>query len=448
MDQAYHFPETFVWGAATSAYQIEGAWNEDGKGESIWDRFSHQPGNIQDGSTGDVACDHYHRWQEDVAILRDLGVNAYRFSINWPRVIPAGRGAVNPSGLAFYDRLVDALLEAGITPYPTLYHWNLPQALQDEGGWPARSTAEAFAAYTDLVTRALGDRVTHWTTFNEPQVSAYVGYEEGRHAPGHTSQAEMIAAAHHLLLAHGLAVPIVRRNVPDAQVGIVLNIIPATPASPSAADRDAAYLADGQVNRWYLDPLAGRGYPADVVAHYGWDRADVAAGDMAAIGAPLDFLGINYYTRRIVRSSAIPEADNAPRATFANDEHTEMGWEVYPQGVYEALCRLHFDYRFPAIYITENGAAYPDQKRAGGRIDDQDRIRYLDAHFKQFHRALQAGVPLAGYFVWSLLDNFEWGFGYTKRFGIVEVDFDTQQRTPKASAEWYRDVIRDGIRAG
>jgi beta-glucosidase len=447
MDQAYHFPEAFVWGVATSAYQIEGAWDADGKGESIWDRFSHQPGNIEDGSTGDIACDHYHHWPEDIAIMRDLGVSAYRFSINWPRVFPAGRGTVNPAGLAFYDQLIDGLLEAGITPFPTLYHWNLPQALQDEGGWPARSTAAAFAEYADVVTRALGDRVTTWTTFNEPQVSAYVGYQEGRHAPGHTSQAEMIAAAHHLLLAHGLAMPIIRQNVADAQVGIVLNMIPAYPASPSAADREAARLTDGQINRWYLDPLAGRGYPADMVAHYGWDRADIAAGDMEAIGAPLDFLGVNYYTRIIARSSATPETQNAPRALTANDEHTEMGWEVYPEGLYETLCRLHFEYRFPAIYITENGAAYPDEQRADGRIDDQDRIRYLDAHFAQAHRALEAGVPLAGYFAWSLLDNFEWAFGYTKRFGIVEVDFETLQRTPKASAEWYRNVIHATARA-
>jgi beta-glucosidase len=435
------FPERFVWGAATSSYQIEGAWQEDGKGESIWDRFSHTPGSVRDGDTGDVTCDHYHLWREDIALMKEIGLQAYRFSMAWPRLLPEGIGRANQPGLDFYDRLVDGLLEAGIEPFVTLYHWDLPQALQDQGGWPARATAEAFVAYADLASRTLGDRVSQWITLNEPFVSAIVGYLEGRHAPGHSDLDEALAAAHHLLLAHGWAVPVIRRNSPGARVGIVLNLHPQTPASSGAADRAAAWQQDGIINRWFLDPLAARGYPADIVAHYGRPMDSVQAGDVEAIAAPLDFLGVNYYTRGIARSSVVPEAENAPRTVFPRSEQTEMGWEVYPEGLYQILGRVHFDYRFPSIYVTENGAAYLDRIGPEGQVEDPPRVAYLKAHFAEAARAIAAGVPLRGYFVWSLMDNFEWAHGYSKRFGLIHVDYATQQRILKTSARWYRRVI-------
>jgi beta-glucosidase len=430
------FPEGFIWGVATAAYQIEGAWDEDGKGESIWDRFSHTPGKIANGDTGDIACDHYHRWREDVTLMKELGLHAYRFSVSWPRLLPEGRGRLNDAGLDFYSHLVDGLLEAAIEPFITLYHWDLPQALQDQGGWPARTTAEAFIEYADLVTRRLGDRVKHWITFNEPYVSAMVGYLEGRHAPGHSNLDEALAAAHHLLLGHGWAVPVIRRNSPEAQVGITLNLSGQTPASPSAADRAAAWLRDGLVNRWFLDPLSARGYPADIVQHHGNPMDFVQAGDLEAIAVPLDFLGVNYYTRGVVA-----EAENAPRTVFPNPERTEMGWEVYPEGLYELLGRLHFDYRFPALYVTENGAAYPDQIGPDGQVDDPLRVAFLKEHLRAAAQAIEAGVPLRGYFAWSLMDNFEWTHGYSKRFGLIYVDYPTQRRILKTSAHWYRQAI-------
>ena len=435
------FPQGFIWGVATAAYQIEGAWDEDGKGESIWDRFCHTPGKIANGDTGDVACDHYHRWREDVALMKELGLHAYRFSISWPRLLPGGRGGVNIAGLDFYSRLVDGLLEAEIEPFITLYHWDLPQALQDQGGWPVRATAEAFVEYADLAARKLGDRVKHWITLNEPYVSAMVGYLEGRHAPGHSDLGEALAAAHHLLLAHGWAVPIIRRNSPWARVGITLNLSGQIPASPSAADRAAAWQQDGVVNRWFLDPLSARGYPADIVQYHGRPMGFVQENDLEVIAAPLDFLGVNYYTRGIVRSSAVSEAENAPRTVFPNPERTEMGWEVYPEGLYDLLGRLHFDYRFPALYVTENGAAYPDQIGPDGQVDDPLRVAFLKGHLAAAARAIAAGVPLRGYFVWSFMDNFEWAHGYSKRFGLIYVDYRTQRRVLKTSAHWYRRVI-------
>lgn len=435
------FPPGFIWGAATSSYQIEGAWNEDGKGESIWDRFSHTPGKVANGDTGDIACDHYHRWRKDVAWMKELGLNAYRFSVSWARLLPRGRGQVNPAGVDFYSRLVDALLEAGIEPFVTLYHWDLPQALQDGGGWPARATAEAFAEYADLLSRTLGDRVTHWITFNEPYVSAIVGYLEGRHAPGHTDLDEALAAAHHLLLAHGWSIPVIRRNCVRAEVGITLNLSPHTPASPSTADRAAAWQRDGILNRWFLDPIAGRGYPADIVQHYGHAMDFVEADDLDAIAVPVDFLGVNYYFRSVVRSSAVPEDENARRTVFLNPNPTEMGWEVYPAGLHDLLGRLHFDYRFPALYITENGAAYRDRIGDSGQVEDLLRIKYLKEHLMAAAQAIAAGVPLRGYFAWSLMDNFEWAHGYSKRFGLIHVNYPSQRRIPKASAYWYRQVI-------
>ncbi len=442
MDHKIVFPKDFVWGAATASYQIEGAWDVDGKGESIWDRFSHTPGKVFNGDTGDVACDHFHRWPEDLALMQEIGLDAYRFSAAWPRILPAGRGKVNQAGIDFYSRLVDALLEAKIDPYLTLYHWDLPQILQDEGGWPARTMVDAFCEYADAVSRALGDRVKHWITFNEPYVSAFVGYEEGRHAPGHTDLHEALAATHHLLLAHGLAVPLIRANVPDARVGITLNFSPQTPASPSVADRDEANWQDGYVNRWFLDPLIGRGYPGDMLQGFDDEMEFLQGGDMQKIAAPVDFLGVNYYTRNIARSKTVPEDENAPPTVYPNQEHTEMGWEVYPDALYNLLGRLHFEYGFPAIYITENGAAFKDQVGPEGQVDDPARLHYIQRHLEKVAQAIAIGVPVKGYFVWSLLDNFEWAHGYSKRFGLVYVDYESQKRILKSSAKWYAQVVR------
>lgn len=446
------FPESFLWGTATSAYQIEGAWDADGKGESIWDRFSHTPGKVENGDTGDVACDHYHRWPEDIKLMEELGLQAYRFSISWPRILPQGRGQVNQAGLDFYSRLVDGLLKAGITPFLTLYHWDLPQALQDEGGWAVRSTAEAFVEYADALSRHLGDRVKHWITHNEPAVVAYNGTSSGEHAPGIQDPAAALRTGHHLLLSHGWAVPVLRQNSRDAEVGITLNINWIVPASPSQADVHAYRYADGIWMRWFLDPIYGRHYPADIVTDHvaaGYVPPEgmsfVEVGDMRAIAVPTDFLGLNYYTRFLGRNHDVPEHENLPETVFQapqNDtDWTEMAWEVYPDGLFNVLCRLHFEYQVPKIYITENGCSYSDGPDADGRVRDVRRLHYLRDHFAAAHRAMEIGVPLAGYFVWSFLDNFEWGHGYAQRFGIVWVDFGTQQRIPKDSALWYRQVI-------
>jgi len=436
-----NFPEGFVWGVATSAYQIEGGSKEGGKGESIWDRFTHTRGTISDGSTGDAACDHYHRWPEDVTLMKELGIGAYRLSLSWARLLPDGWGRTAPAGIDFYSRLVDGLLRAGIEPYVTLYHWDLPQALQDKGGWPARDTAKAFMEYADLASRHLGDRVKHWMTLNEPYVSALAGHLEGRHAPGHTDIDEALAAAHHLLLGHGLAVPAIRDNCSDAQLGIVLNLGPQMAASPSEADQAAARMADGIHNRWFLDPLASRGYPEDIVHHNGRPMGFASSSDMKTIAAPLDFLGVNYYSRRIVRSEEVDEADNETPTVLQGPEATEMGWEVYPEGLFDILTRVHTDYDFPALYVTENGAAYEDEISPDGEIHDPKRVDFLRSHLTQAALATQTGVPLKGYFAWSFMDNFEWAHGYTKRFGLVYVDYETLERIPKASAAWYSRVI-------
>jgi beta-glucosidase len=440
------FPHDFVWGAATAAYQIEGGVNEDGRGASIWDTFSHTPGKTDNGDTGDVACDHYHRWREDVRLIQELGLQAYRLSIAWPRIVPQGTGQVNQRGLDFYDRLVDALLEANITPFITLYHWDLPQALQDRGGWANRDTVDAFAEYADVVARQLGDRVQHWITHNEPWVVSFIGNYEGRHAPGIQNLPTALQVSHHLLLSHGRAVPILRANSANAQVGITLNLAPARAASDTPDDHQAATRADGYQNRWFLDPLFGRGYPADMLALYGDRFPSVSADDLQAIAAPIDFLGINYYFPVFTRAAAT----GAEPLGFAQlgrhelaargYEITEMGWPVVPDGLSELLTRVHRDYQPPAIYITENGAAFPDQV-VNNSVDDPRRVAYLHDHFLAARKAIDGGVPLRGYFVWSLMDNFEWGFGYSKRFGIVYVDYQTQTRIPKTSARWYQRVI-------
>jgi beta-glucosidase len=442
----YRFPEGFLWGVATSAQQIEGGRDEAGRGESIWDRFALTPGAIEDGSNPFTACDHYHRWREDVEHMTWLGIGAYRFSVAWPRILPEGRGAPNSAGLDFYDALVDALLAAGIRPFVTLYHWDLPQPLQDCGGWGTRETAEAFVDFAAAVTARLGDRVRQWATHNEPWCIATQGHEDGSHAPGHKDPGEALRAAHHLLLSHGWAVGEIRRNVPDAQIGIVLNFSPAWPVTGSEADLEAARRFDGLFNRWYLDPLFRGTYPADAVAdrirrgHLETSELPFAKdGDLATIKAPLDFLGVNYYSRTAVKAG--PGGDPIAVAMVPREELTDMGWEVFPQGLTEILVRVAREYGPRSIYVTENGAAFPDAVGATGRVADARRTAYLRSHVAAAHRALSAGVPLGGYFAWSLLDNFEWQHGYTKRFGLFRVDFDTGQRTAKDSAYWYRDAI-------
>ncbi len=437
------FPKGFLWGVATASYQIEGAWKEDGKGENIWDRFSHTSGNVQEGDTGDVACDHYHRFRDDVALMKELGFKAYRFSIAWPRVLPSGRGKINELGVQFYSDLVDELLAAGIEPWVTLYHWDLPQALEDEGGWAVRGSVDAFLEYTDAITRALGDRVKNWITLNEPWVSAFLGYEHGVHAPGRKDLQAAVAAAHHLLLAHGKAVPVIRKNVPNAKVGITLNLTPQVPASQSFSDRMAATWADGYNNRFFLDPLVGRGYPQDMVRSFGSDMSFVLPGDMDTIAVSTDFLGVNFYTRGVIRDTKTTQ--NLPAEVVAGPQFTEMGWEVHPEALYNLLCRLHFEHGFKNIYITENGAAF-DDKLIDGHVEDTLRVDFLQRHFAMAHKAINAGVGLRGYFVWSLMDNFEWAYGYSKRFGIVYVDYQTQKRIPKHSAHWYGKVVaRNGL---
>lgn len=439
----YTFPENFTWGAATASYQIEGAWDEDGKGETIWDRFSHTPGKIENGDTGDVACDHYHHWQEDIELMKEIGLKAYRFSISWARILPKGRGEINQAGIDFYSDLVDVLLAAGIEPWVTLYHWDLPQALEDQGGWTTRSTVDAFLEYTDVITHALGDRVKNWITFNEPWVSAFVGYEEGRHAPGRTDLNDAVIASHHLLLAHGLAVPLIRKNCTAATVGITLNLSPQEPASPSVADRKLATWMDGYINRFFLDPLVGRGYPQDMLDSYGTPADFILSGDMDTIATPIDFLGVNYYTRNIARDEKTE--DNLPISVQRIGAITEMDWEVYPLGLYKTLGRLHFDYNIPAIYVTENGAAFPDTVSADGQVDDQNRLFYIQQHLEICHRAIEIGVPLKGYFAWSLMDNFEWAHGNSKRFGLIRVDYKTLERTIKSSGKWYAQVIKENM---
>ncbi len=442
MAERFEFPKEFLWGAATASYQIEGAWNEDGKGESIWDRFSHTPGKVVNGDTGDVACDHYHRWADDIKLMQEIGLKGYRFSISWPRVLPTGRGKINPAGLDFYDRLVDGLLAVGIQPFVTLYHWDLPQALQEIGGWGNRDVAYWFADYAVLIGRRLGDRVKNWITHNEPWVVAFLGYLNGYHAPGLTDPRLALQASHHLLLSHGEAARALwDAGDEDTQVGITLNLSPIHAASQSEADQAAARRQDGFLNRWFLDPLFKGAYPPDMLELYGDLAPQVAPGDMTRIQVPVDFLGVNYYTRGVVKDD--PRADLLRTASvkIEGPEYTEMGWEVYPQGLYELLTRIQNDYDPPALYITENGCAFEDTINAQGRINDERREAYLREHFIQAHRAIQDGVRLRGYFVWSLMDNFEWAWGYTKRFGITYVDYTTQRRTIKRSGHWYSNVI-------
>jgi beta-glucosidase len=433
------FPVNFVWGAATSAYQTEGAVDADGRGESIWDRFCAASGSIKDGTSGAVACDFYGKHRQDVDVMRSLGLDAFRFSVSWPRVIPAGRGPVNVRGLDFYDRLVDELLAAGIEPYVNLFHWDLPQPLQDGGGWPLRSTAEAFVEYAAAVGERLGDRVGHWITHNEPACASWLGYGLGIHAPGHRSTAEALAAAHHLLLSHGWAVGELRRHAPRAEVGIVIDSWPVYPWTDSPEDVAAALLADGTMNRWFFDALFRGEYPADMLEHFGSDVPLIERGDLAVIATPLDFVGANNYSRRFVRAS--PDGGTPLDVRAPAGELTAMGWEIYPAGIREVLTRLHREYGIQSLFVAENGAAFGDVRTHDGAIHDLERIRYLDAYLGEVAAAMADGVPVRGYFVWSLLDNFEWAEGYSKRFGLVFVDYPTLERIPKDSFYWYRDLI-------
>jgi beta-glucosidase len=438
MDRFARLPPDFLWGVATSAYQIEGAAAADGRGVSIWDTFAARPGAIANGDTADAACDFYHRYRDDLRLARTLGVDVFRFSISWPRVQPAGRGKVNQAGLDFYDRLVDELLAAGIQPFATLFHWDLPQRLEDAGGWPARETAEAFAVYAEIVARRLGDRVGLWATHNEPYCASWLGYVTGEFAPGRTDLAAGVAAAHHLLLSHGLAVATIRRAAPGARVGIVLDSWPQHPASASVRDIAAAREADGLRNRLFFDPVLRGRYPEDVLERLGTVAAPpVRAGDLATIATPLDFLGINNYSRNVVHAGP----DGRPAAVAPRGPLTATGWEIRPQGLYEVLTRLHFEYGAPPLIVTESGAAFDDVVDPDGRVRDPDRIAYLDTYVDAMLRAVADGVPVHGYFVWSLLDNFEWAQGFSKRFGLVYVDYETLARVPKASFSWYRDLI-------
>ena len=433
------FPANFIWGVATSAFQIEGAADADGKGPSIWDDFCRVPGVIADASDGRQACEHYQRWADDLDLVASLGVDAYRFSISWPRVQALGSGAFNEAGFAFYERLVDGMLARGLKPFLTLNHWDLPSALQAKGGWENRDTVPCFVEYACEVARRLGDRVASICTHNEPWVIAVLGHESGIFAPGIKSRAVAIQVAHHLFLSHGLALTAMRAQGCKADMGIVLNLSPVEPATDSDADREAARQADGNGLRWYLEALLSGQYPAEFWSAMGADVPTVLPGDMQAMRVPMDFLGINYYTR--VKASA-----GAPYDVKSGGlEVTDMGWEVYPQGITNLLLRLHRDYAakgLPPLIITENGAAFADTMSADGQVHDEPRVRYLQDHFAAVHEAMRQGVQVDGYFVWSLLDNFEWASGYEKRFGIVHVDYTTQQRTLKQSALWYRDFLR------
>ncbi|MGA7982324.1 MAG: GH1 family beta-glucosidase [Chromatiaceae bacterium] len=434
------FPADFLWGAATSAYQVEGSPLADGAGASIWQRFSHSPGRVANGDTGDVACDHYRRSADDIRLMAHMGLNAYRFSIAWGRVLPEGSGRINPRGVAFYQSLVDRLLAHGIEPMVTLYHWDLPTALDDRGGWLNRDTAGRFADYAEAMFRALGDRVRLWVTLNEPWVIAVGGYLQGDFAPGHRSVSEAPAVAHNLLLAHASALEACRAWG-QQQIGIAVNLEPQHAASDAPADRDAADRRDAFINRWFLDPLLLGRYPLELASIFGeaWPR--FAEEDLGRICAPLDFVGVNYYTRALVRDDPTALPVRASSLRQAGRLHTAMGWEVYPQGLTETLLSIRDRYGSLPLYVTENGAAFDDPDPAGDEVRDPLRVEYLRRHLSAAAKALEKGADLRGYFAWSLLDNFEWAHGYSKRFGIVHVDFASQRRTPKASAGFYSAVI-------
>ena len=441
---APRFPKGFLWGVSTSAYQIEGALHEDGRGPSIWDTHCREGGRIAGGDTAEIACDHYHRYREDVALIAGLGVDAYRFSIGWSRIQPDGCGAPNRRGLDFYARLVDELLAHGISPMPTLFHWDLPQALQDAGGWLNRDTGERFAEFAQLMAQHLGDRVPRWITHNETFEHTVLGHALGTHAPGQTLGLDSFTVVHHLLLSHGQAVQALRASLPrHAQIGIAQSMAPARPATDSLDDHAAARLLHLLHNRQHCEPLLLGRYP-DELAELGIDLSAIRAADLATIAQPLDFFGINYYNPHHVQAtpagSSVPLMEAEAPAQY---ERTEMGWPIIPEGLTELLLDLRQRYgeKLPPLVVTENGTAVPDAVGADGRVDDARRVRYLDEHLRALHEAMDGGVEVRGYFVWSLLDNFEWAEGYRPRFGLVHVDYASQRRTPKTSYHWYRDLI-------
>ena len=438
------FPDGFVWGAATSSYQIEGAVNADGRGESIWDRYASRPGNILDGSNGATACEHYERMPQDVALMKSLGLNAYRFSIAWPRVLPQGTGAVNAAGLGFYDRLVDELLAAGIAPMATLYHWDLPQALQDRGGWANRDVAHWFSDYARVVWDRLADRVKQWATLNEPWCTAFLGHASGEHAPGHFNYAEAYQTVHHLLMAHGQAVQQFRQGGFGGEIGIVVNLDHFMAASPSAADEAALQRANDENCNLFLEPLYHGHYPQALLDWIGPHQPQVQAGDLELIRQPMDFLGINYYKTYQVGyavNGGLLKLRSTP-VSAPGMGLTTMGWGIYPQGLTALLQDVAQNFGSPQLYITENGCALADTPDANGFVADWGRVNYLRDHLHAAHAAIQAGVDLRGYYAWSLMDNFEWGWGYGPRFGMVRVNFETQQRIPKQSALWYSQAAR------
>lgn len=444
------FPEGFLWGAATASYQVEGAIRDGGRGPSVWDDFSHTPGTIDHGHTGDIACDHYHRVEADVKLMAELGLQSYRFSISWSRVMPEGRGKVNGEGLAWYSRLVDLLLANDIVPCPTLFHWDLPSALESTGGFRNRDTASRFADYAAVMTAELGDRVNMWSTFNEPWCFAYLGHASGVHAPGLTDDRAALSVAHHQLLAHGLAIEAMRAERNDLRLGIVINPSPVRSEGSPAASTDAIRRIDALHNRWWFDGVLAGAYPADLLDDLGPLAEPIRPGDNEQIAQPIDWIGINYYFDILVRGTRGPDdtpTRNYPTVTDVTESpirptHTDMGWPITPDGLTELLVRLNNDYPdLPPVFITENGCAYDDPV-IDGRCADPRRIEYLDAHLRAVADAIDEGVDVRGYFHWSLFDNFEWAHGYGKRFGIVHVDFDTMERTPRDSAQWYREVIK------
>jgi beta-glucosidase len=432
----------FLWGVATSSYQIEGAANEDGRGQSIWDTFCKVPGKVANFDNGDIACDHYHRFKEDLDLMKWMGVKAYRFSVAWPRVIPDGVGKINEMGLDFYDRLIDSLLDREIAPWLTMYHWDLPEALQLRGGWNNREILEWFGAYAEVLTSRFGDRVKNWMTLNEPLCSAWLGHLYGDMAPGIKDLQTALNVSHNLLMSHGLACQVIRSNVSEANVGIVINVTPAVPATDSQEDSNAAQLADGFDNRWFLDPVFGRTYPADVIDALG-ASPEIHSGDMKLIAQDLDFLGVNFYFRQTVAADQNSKPLPIRSVNRENVKRTAMNWEVHPQAFEEILLRISKEYSPKAIYITENGSAWNDEV-INDEIFDDERIDYLARHLDAMKSARSQGAPILGYFAWSFLDNFEWAYGYEKRFGLIYVDYKTQKRTPKKSAFYYRQLLLNG----
>jgi beta-glucosidase len=438
MASTYHFPPEFLWGAATAAHQIEGSPTADGKGPSIWDTFTHQNHMV----TGDIACDHYNRWRDDVGLMQKLGLRAYRFSIAWPRIFPEGRGRLNEAGLAFYERLIDTLLDAKIVPFVTLYHWDLPDSLQQKNGWLNRDTSLWFGDYADQVTRRLGDRVQYWVTINEPSVVAFAGHMEGNHAPGWRDMKYVPPVMHHLLLAHGYAIQAMRTNSDHYRVGIAYSLTQVEPATDREEDIVAANLGDIVLNRFALDPVQKGRYPDEVLANIPTDF--IQEGDLTLIGAPTDFIGVNYYTRTLVKSTSQQQIPGFTVVPPRSKVRTVMGWEIYPEGLGYLLRRLSHEFPGKELYITENGAAFPDKYEVDGSIYDMNRKAFLRDHVSVALECLAEGIQLKGYFVWSLLDNFEWNLGYIPRFGLISVDYKTQSRYIKESGHWYARLIGSG----